>query len=155
MRKIFVTLAVVTMALLVMVGCSSGAEATYVDFSLAVEGASSATEFTQEDAKKLTFATLESSITNQMEETTDYSFGGVLLTDVLEALEISDYEVITIEATDGYQVNYDKVMIAQQDIILAWLNNGEAIEDGAIFVAPAEATGKTLAKYAAKIIVVE
>ncbi len=153
MKKLLILSTFVLVVVCLMVGCASSSEIDYVEFSIAIEGVDGVTEFTTEDAKQAEFTTLESSITNQSGTTKEYSFGGVLLTDMLYTLGIDDYEVITIEASDGFSADFDKVALAEQGVVLAWLESGEPLEDNSITVAPEEGSGKNYIKFVTKIIV--
>ncbi len=153
MKKVLVLSIFIIIVVCLTAGCASSSEIDYVDFLIPVEGVDGVTEFTTEDAKQAKVTTIESTITNQSGTSKQYSFAGVLLTDVLYTLGIDDYEVITIEASDGFSVDFDKVALAEQGVVLAWLESGEPLEDNSITVAPEEGSGKNYIKFVSKIIV--
>lgn len=131
----------------------AGAQAQIPEFTLVIEGVDGVEKFTSEDAAKLTLSQLETSVTNKNGETTVSVYSGILLKDLLESIGVKDLKQLTIEASDGYQVTYDKEMAFADDVIVGFLKDGEPLENNAVNISPAKASGKTLAKMAAKLIV--
>ncbi|MEG0090624.1 MAG: molybdopterin-dependent oxidoreductase [Oscillospiraceae bacterium] len=123
------------------------------NIKLAVEGVDKVTEITGADLVKLTVTDLTSAVTNKNGETSENVYTGVILKDVLASMGVTDLKTLTIEASDGYKVVYEKDMALADDVILAWLKDGHPMENNEVRITPAKASGKTLAKMAVKLIV--
>lgn len=64
-------------------------------------------------------------------EEVDYNFTGVLLNDVLASYELEqgNYAFIRLESDDGYAIDVPQEITASKDILLAYKENGEILED--------------------------
>lgn len=181
MKKVIIALSIVLSLSMVLAGCSSAPatpapspEASPIaspearsevspevspeafgipEFSLAIEGVENVPEFTNINARQLEIKELATSVTNKNGETTESVYTGVLLKDLLAEIGVTDLTTLTIEASDGYQVKYDKAMAFSDDVIVGWLKDGKPMENNQIDISPAKAGGKTLAKMAEKLIV--
>ena len=58
-------------------------------------------------------------------------WSGYLLSDVLEANDITEFSILTIEASDGYSIEIDYDMAMFDTTILGFIQDGLSIEDSA------------------------
>lgn len=89
--------------------------------------------------------------TNKSGETSEDTYGGYLLTDVLKAAGVTDYKTVTVTANDGYAVDFDKAEINEYTIV-GIEKNKELGDDGTIWVAPCDqSTAQKYCKYVVSI----
>lgn len=69
--------------------------------------------------------------------TTEDTYGGYLLTDVLKAAGVTDYKSVTVAASDGHEGNFVKADINQYTLVA--IEKNKAVGDkGTVWVAPCD-----------------
>ena len=96
------------------------------DWSVAVTGAEKEA-FTKADYDTLEETTFDATKKKKDGSETTNSYTGVLITDVLEFLGATDYETITITASDGYSADITKDMLGEKAILASEID-GEPLE---------------------------
>lgn len=131
---------------------------TDVDWSVSVEKDGKTQEFTLADAEKVTEATASKSAAdgasglvkvyassyidgNSENRITTRVYQGVTLRSVLEALGITDAATVTVVDTEGVSHEFDLTEKQEQETILAWIENYEAVGDSESHVALALGDG--------------
>jgi len=89
------------------------------DFTLTVKAPDGDKQFTSSDAAKLTPVTLEATTTNKNGDSTTSTYVGVKLSDILNAVGVSDFTSLTIVASDGFSADYSNDLAMADDTILA------------------------------------
>jgi hypothetical protein len=111
-------------------------------------------EFTSADAAKLTPVSIEATTRNRFGAETSSRYTGVKLSDILKHAGAPDFWGLTIEAGDGFSVDYDRTLALRDDTILAWERDGDLFEgDFPLQMAPKSGVGNQFIRMVAKIIV--
>lgn len=147
---------------LVLAGCSQPAaeaedEIPMEEWSITVEVVGGeAIEFTSKDA--LEIGPVEVTIAEKDKDTTKEpeQWTGVLLKDVLEFAGVTEFTVVSVEASDGYSREYEPDLVNSEGTALGWSRNGELLgeEDGFVKLV-VDGKGKNWQiKQVAKIVVI-
>jgi DMSO/TMAO reductase YedYZ molybdopterin-dependent catalytic subunit len=151
---------VMVLASLILGGCSQptgGAEVQMEEWSITIEVAGGQTiEFTNEDALKI--GPVEVTIAEKDKDTTkeEEQWTGVLLKDILEYAGVTEFSVVSVEASDGYAKEYEPDIVNSEGTALGWSRNGELLgeEDGFVKLV-VDGKGKNWQiKKVAKIVVI-
>lgn len=134
---------------------ASADNAAIGDWTVAIVGVDGITEIKSSDAAKLEPVTLEATIKNKKGETKTNEYTGVKLKDILDSIGVKEFQSITIEAGDGFTSEYDKTLAVNDDTILAWAKDGEALGEnsGPVQMVPVQGTGNQFVKNTTKIII--
>jgi DMSO/TMAO reductase YedYZ molybdopterin-dependent catalytic subunit len=113
-------------------------------------------EFTNEDALKI--GPVEVTIAEKDKDTTKEAelWTGVLLKDILEYAGVTEFSVVSVEASDGYAREYEPDLVNSEGTALGWSRNGELLgeEDGFVKLV-VDGKGKNWQiKQVAKIVVI-
>lgn len=141
MKKYLLVLVMVMTLVFGFAGCSSQEAETTTDetavteettsqdssteFTIALEGVDGKTEFTQADLAELPLVEQTIVLTKKDGTEAGGTFEGYLLKDAVELLGITDYTAITMEASDGYTKDYEKVTVEAEDSLLTLSLDGE------------------------------
>jgi len=145
---------------LVLAGCSQPAAEEKIpmnDWSITVEVVGGETiEFTSKDA--LEIGPVEVEIAEKDKDTTKEpeQWTGVLLKDILEFAGVTEFSVVSVEASDGYSREYEPDLVNSEGTALGWSRNGELLgeEDGFVKLV-VDGKGKNWQiKQVAKIVVI-
>ena len=145
---------------LVLAGCSQPAAEEKIpmnDWSITVEVVGGETiEFTSKDA--LEIGPVEVTIAEKDKDTTKEpeQWTGVLLKDILEFAGVTEFSVVSVEASDGYSREYEPDLVNSEGTALGWSRNGELLgeEDGFVKLV-VDGKGKNWQiKQVAKIVVI-
>lgn len=147
---------------LILAGCSQPAaeaedEIPMEEWSITVEVVGGETiEFTSKDA--LEIGPVEVTIAEKDKDTTKEpeQWTGVLLKDVLEFAGVTEFSVVSVEASDGYSREYEPDLVNSEGTALGWSRNGELLgeEDGFVKLV-VDGKGKNWQiKQVAKIVVI-
>ena len=114
------------------------------------------TEFTSKDA--LEIGPVEVTIAEKDKDTTKEpeQWTGVLLKDILEFAGVTEFSVVSVEASDGYSREYEPDLVNSEGTALGWSRNGELLgeEDGFVKLV-VDGKGKNWQiKQVAKIVVI-
>ena len=125
-------------------------------WSIAVQGADK-DAFTSEDYAKPNPVTVDTVLKTKDGTTTDETWQGVRLKDVLDALGVEEYASVTLEASDGYAKDYTPDIVNDEQTIIGTVVNGKALteEDGFVCAVPASQPGNMRVKLLVKITVNE
>ncbi len=132
MNKMKKSLIVIAVLLLVMAVCGAcGAKEEDAVWSVAVSGADKDT-FTSVDYGKLDEVTIDVVLTKKDGSETNEAWTGVLLSDVLESLGVTEYASVTMTADDGYAKDYTPDIVNDSLTIIGTSVDGEALsaDDG-------------------------
>jgi hypothetical protein len=162
MRKI--TAVVVIMLLLIFMimaagcaaeskeGVTSGSWLIYVE-----DGAGKKVEFTEKDAAGLELAEVTAVLSKDdgSEETENWK--GVLLSDVLGYCGVEEYEMLAVEASDGYTKELDASTVNDKGTILGLFLDGQEIsrEDGLVRMVVSTMNARAWIKNVSRIYVVK
>ena len=121
---------------LVLTGCSKPVAEEKIpmnEWSITVEVVGGkAIEFTSKDA--LEIGPVEVKIAEKDKDTTKEPelWTGVLLKDILEFAGVTEFSVVSVEASDGYSREYEPDLVNSEGTVLGWSRNGELLseEDG-------------------------
>src|SRR4030042_5442373 len=120
-----------------MAGCEAKSEgsATGAEWSISVIDAGGKTvEFTNDDAAKLEMVEIEAVHTKKDGSETNEKWKGVLLSDVLEYCGVKEYNMLTVEASDGYSKELEASTASDAGTILGFYLDGTevTVEDGLV-----------------------
>jgi DMSO/TMAO reductase YedYZ molybdopterin-dependent catalytic subunit len=134
---------------------ASGEKAAIGDWKVDIVGVDGVTEIKSSDIEKLNPVTLEATIKNKKGETKTNKYTGVKLKDILDSIGVKDFKGVTVEAGDGFSAEYDKTLATNDDTILAWAKDGEALDEksGPVQMTPVQGTGNQFVKNTSKIII--
>lgn len=136
MRRITVIALVVLMALSVLpfAACKSSAESpTEASWSINIQDAGgSSVEFTNEDAASLELVELTAEKEKKDGSKVEENWKGVSLKAVLESAGIDDYNMVAVEASDGYSKEMDTAAVDDAGTIIGFILDGEeiSVDDG-------------------------
>ncbi len=168
MKKLIVLLFVLCLTAALFAGCTPKEEtpatlpATAADsgpvqppaepaWTLAVVTADGEKAFTSIDAEPLTVVEMDATTKNKEGVEKTYSYKGYLLSDILAAVGVADFTSITGESSDAYTAELDKALALNDDTIIAFERDGEALEP--LTLVPAQGTGNQFVKMLIKITV--
>ena len=140
-------------------GCKAKSEgsATEAEWSISVIAASGKTvEFTNADAGKLEMVEIEAILVKKDGSETNEKWKGVLLSDVLEYCGIKEYNMVAVEAGDGYSKELEASAVSDTGTILGFYLDGSevSVEDGLVQLVGVNLPGSSWIKNVAKITVV-
>lgn len=141
------------------VGCSTRTEesVTEAEWSISVVDADGKTvEFTGADATSLEMVEIEAVRVKKDGSETSEKWKGVLLSDIFEYCGIDEYEMVAIEASDGYSKEVEASTACDEGTILGFYLDGKEVsmEDGLVQFIAATLPGNFWIKNVAKISVV-
>ena len=122
---------------LILAGCSQPAaeaedEIPMEEWSVPLKWWGETIEFTSKDA--LEIGPVEVTIAEKDKDTTKEpeQWTGVLLKDILEFAGVTEFSVVSVEASDGYSREYEPDLVNSEGTALGWSRNGELLgeEDG-------------------------
>lgn len=121
MKKIFITFAIMLIALISLQNATAGSRIPYISLSGAKLTHAKTMVTTQQisELKLTTFKTINPFDNNE------YTYTGVLLKDLAKAYADETCNTITLTAKDGYKVTFTKNEWEKIDIMLAIKTNGE------------------------------
>ncbi len=139
MKKIAVVM-ILMMSLLVFVGCSKEepvAAAKEPAWSITVEGVrDEAVSFTDLDVDKM--GTVDAKATMKKKDGTEQEqlWHGVSFKAFLDYLEVKDYNLVIVEAADGYSKEYTSLELENEGCLLAVKVDGKDLteEDGLVYL---------------------
>ncbi len=150
-------LSVLLIAVLLMAAACSQPAPEEAKWTITIEAADGETyEFTDLDAADLTSVVVETNRTDKEGNPLDQSWTGLPLKAVLESVGITEYESCTIEASDGYSKDYPKEVVDNEETIMAWLLDGEEMDEeagGPVQMIPKGQANNMFIKNLAKVIV--
>jgi DMSO/TMAO reductase YedYZ molybdopterin-dependent catalytic subunit len=156
----FYPVLILVLTSLILAGCSQPAAEEKIpmnDWSITVEVVGGETiEFTSKDA--LEIGPVEVEIAEKDKDTTKEpeQWTGVLLKDILEFAGVTEFSVVSVEASDGYSREYEPDLVNSEGTALGWSRNGELLgeEDGFVKLV-VDGKGKNWQiKQVAKIVVI-
>lgn len=155
-KRLVMTLSIILIVSALAACAPAAAQTQQGAWSIAVQGAGSES-FTSDDYAKLNPVTIDTVLKTKDGTTTDETWQGVLLKDVLKELGVTDYTSITLEASDGYAKDYTPEIVNDSQTILGTVVNGKALtqEEGYVCAVPASQPGNMRVKLLVKITVNE
>lgn len=100
------------------------------EFNIVIETAKGeSVEVTEKNVDEIGEATLTATVMKKDGSENENDFTGILLKDVLEYANVGDYSSLELEAADGFVVEYTKEMAESDGTILAYLIDGQPIEE--------------------------
>ncbi len=122
---------------------------TFADFSFKVNGQ----DVTNATLEGLRIYKVSVNVTNKNGNTSEASYTGYKLIDVLAALGITDYTTVKVVANDGYESELTAEQAVSEYTIIAIEKDKETGEDGTIWVAPClETSSSAYCKLVVEII---
>jgi len=122
---------------------------TFADFSFKVNGQ----EVTNATLEGLRIYKVSVNVTNKSGNTSEASYTGYKLIDVLAALGITDYTTVKAVANDGYESELTAEQAVSEYTLIAIEKDKELGEDGTIWVAPClETSSSAYCKLVVEII---
>lgn len=159
-KLLLIILAVMTvLSFAAWMGCSTRTEEsiTEAEWSISVVDADGKTvEFTGVNAASLEMVEIEALRVKKDGSETNEKWKGVLLSDVLEYCGIDEYEMVAIEASDGYSKEVEASAVSDEGTILGFYLDGKEVsaEDGLVQFIAATLPGNFWIKNVAKISLV-
>ena len=124
------------------------------EWEITVSANGGETRFSSADAAALDIITIEATLTNKNGESHTDTYTGVRLADILAAVSGLDISGVTIVASDGFSVDFDKNLALAGDTVLAWEINGELIgTNPPLRIVPKQGVGNQFVKMVTEIIV--
>lgn len=105
---------------------------TFSDFSFKVNG----TDVTNATLDGVSIYKVKVNVTNKKNETSEVSYTGYKLIDVLSACGVTDYATVKVIANDGYESELTAEQATSEYTLVAIEKDKELGEDGTIWVAP-------------------
>ena len=141
-------------------GCAGGASAgvTQAEWSITVKGSDgSTTEFTSKDAAELEMADITAEVEEKDGSTTEENWKGIPVAQVLHKAGIDDYNLVAIQASDGYSQEYEASIIDDPETVLGFFLDGQevSVDDGLVQLVVPSMSGKFWIKNVAVIEVLE
>jgi hypothetical protein len=162
MKKIILTMLTAALMVTVLAGCSGAASGTAVEdqealWTIALESGDGTIEFTYIDAGRLEMVEVEAVKKKKDGSEETQNWEGILVSDVLESKGVSDYNLVKIEASDGYSMEFDAAAINDSGTIFGFRVDGEDIdpEDGPVQLVVKTMESKAWIKNVAKITILE
>lgn len=147
------TLIVVLLFIAASLGACAPQAAQQAEWSIAVAGAEK-TEFTSADYASLSAVTIEATLKTKDGTTKTQKYEGVLLSDALKYLGVTEYASVTVEATDGYSKDYTPDIANDPLTMLAVKADGQPLGDiGPVESVAGSQTGNMWIKNVSKITV--
>ena len=118
--------------LLVISGCTAVEPDAEVQWSVMIVAENDElVEFTDVDAQSMTAVVVETTRTDREGNILEQTWTGVPLKDVLVAKELAGYTGCLVEASDGYSKEYSLEIMEGDETIIAWLLDGEVMDEEA------------------------
>jgi DMSO/TMAO reductase YedYZ molybdopterin-dependent catalytic subunit len=111
-------------------GCGEkeAASATEAEWSINIKTSDgSTTEFTNKDAGAIDMVDVSAVLKKKDGSTIDQSWKGIPLAEALKSAGIEGYNLIAIEASDGYRQEYEKAAIDDPETILGFFLDGKEV----------------------------
>ncbi len=130
-KKVLVLIGVFAL-LLIAAGCTSAPPAAEPQWIVTIEVNGDTMEFSDLDAAEMDPVVVETNRITRDGDALDEVWTGIALKSVLEAKGVTDYTSAIVAASDGYSQEYSLEVIQRDETILAWLLDGEEMneEDG-------------------------
>ena len=137
-------------------GCapSGSAAATEADWSITVKDSSGkSVEFTNADAGKIKMVEVDAVLVKKDGSEVNQTWKGIQLSEVLKSTGISGYNMVAVEASDGYRQEYEASAVNDPGTILGFFLDGEevSVEDGLVQLVVPSLSGKFWIKNVAMI----
>ncbi len=159
MKKLFSLLLVLTLSLSFFACALAEAAApapTEVAWTLTIVTAAGEVAYTHVEAAALQPVTLQATTRNKNGEEKTASYVGVKLSDVLAFAGVEAFTSLTVAAADGFESEIGQALAMNEDTIVAWEKDGEALTgDQPLQLVPKAGTGNQFVKQFAKVTVNE
>jgi hypothetical protein len=156
MKRNITALLLIAVLLLAAAGCTQAPPAAEAKWTVTIEAGDDTFEFTDLDAADLTPVDVETNRTDRDGNALDQIWTGVALKDVLEAKGVTEFSSALVEAADGYSKEYSAEVINNSETIMAWLLDGEEMDEeagGPVQMIPKGEANNMFIKNLSKVII--